>query len=229
MEKPAEVPDYCEQYAFRAVVQDQDGNRLSGITFDILRNGEKAETATSSNGVVSYSLYSVDYQAELTVSLQEGQGYVTNDVHKFTAGAGSQFIPLIDTINGQPYQSGTRLVFTLAEEGQELPDIDVQKLEEKIKEAQAVTADGYTEESFARVRIFLESRKKMCVSAALLSDFVQKVARGYYIAEQSVLPQFPLAEAYDLSAELTPLLSVPVLEREFGLLCGEESVCASGA
>ena len=87
----------------------------------------------------------------------------------------------------------------------------------------------HAEESFARVRIFLESRKKMCVSAALLSDFVQKVARGYYIAEQSVLPQFPLAEAYDLSAELTPLLSVPVLEREFGLLCGEESVCASGA
>ena len=85
------------------------------------------------------------------------------------------------------------------------------------------------EESFARVRIFLESRRKMCVSAALLSDFVQKVARGYYIAEQSVLPQFPLSEAYDLSAELTPLLSVPVLEREFGLLCREEKRCVSGA
>lgn len=86
----------------------------------------------------------------------------------------------------------------------------------------------HAEESFARVRIFLESRRKMCVSAALLSDFVQKVARGYYIAEQSVLPLFPLSEAYDLSAELTPLLSVPVLEREFGLLCREEKRCASG-
>lgn len=83
------------------------------------------------------------------------------------------------------------------------------------------------EESFARVRIFSESRRKMIISATLLSEFVQKVARGYYIAEQSALPHFPLAEAYDLSAELTPLLSVPVLEREFGLLCREESMCAS--
>ena len=159
MEKPAEVPDYCEQYAFRAVVQDQDGNRLSGITFDILRNGEKAETATSSNGVVSYSLYSVDYQAELTVSLQEGQGYVTNDVHKFTAGAGSQFIPLIDTINGQPYQSGTRLVFTLRpmEDG----NVDKTVLNQLIETAEGLAErdDVYTLNSLEALETALEAAK----------------------------------------------------------------------
>ena len=159
VEKPAEVPDYCEQYAFRAVVQDQDGNRLSGITFDILRNGEKAETATSSNGVVSYSLYSVDYQAELTVSLQEGQGYVTNDVHKFTAGAGSQFIPLIDTINGQPYQSGTRLVFTLRpmEDG----NVDKTALNQLIETAEGLVEqdDIYTLNSLEALETALEAAK----------------------------------------------------------------------
>ena len=159
VEKPAEVPDYCEQYAFRAVVQDQDGNRLSGITFDILRNGEKAETATSSNGVVSYSLYSVDYQAELTVSLQEGQGYVTNDVHKFTAGAGSQFIPLIDTINGQPYQSGTRLVFTLRpmEDG----NVDKTVLNQLIETAEGLAErdDVYTLNSLEALETALEAAK----------------------------------------------------------------------
>lgn len=159
VEKPAEVPDYCEQYAFRAVVQDQDGNRLSGITFDILRNGEKAETATSSNGVVSYSLYIVDYQAELTVSLQEGQGYVTNDVHKFTAGAGSQFIPLIDTINGQPYQSGTRLVFTLRpmEDG----NVDKTVLNQLIETAEGLAErdDVYTLNSLEALETALEAAK----------------------------------------------------------------------
>lgn len=210
VEKPAEVPDYCEQYAFRAVVQDQDGNRLSGITFDILRNGEKAETATSSNGVVSYSLYSVDYQAELTVSLQEGQGYVTNDVHKFTAGAGSQFIPLIDTINGQPYQSGTRLVFTLAEEGQELPDIDVQKLEEKIKEAQAVTADGYTEESFARLQEAIEDAQAVLEdpkSQAEVNEQIAKLDEALKGLEESQDPAEPdksVLEAWISSAETYP-------------------------
>ena len=79
------------------------------------------------------------------------------------------------------------------------------------------------EESFARVHIFSESRQKMYVSAALLSEFVRKTARGYYAAERTAPPQFPLAEAYDLSAELSPLLSVPALEREFGLLGAEPS------
>ena len=75
------------------------------------------------------------------------------------------------------------------------------------------------EESFARLRVFEETRRKMYVSAQIFSEYVHK-AGGVYYAEEGALPDLPLEEGYSLSAELTPLLCAPVLEREFGLLCG---------
>ena len=73
------------------------------------------------------------------------------------------------------------------------------------------------EESFARVEIFAQSRRRMAISARLFAEYVQDVARGYFAAEDRATPLFPLELGYDLSAEMTPLLCVPVLEREFGL------------
>lgn len=73
------------------------------------------------------------------------------------------------------------------------------------------------EESFARVEIFAQSRRRMAISARLFAEYVQDVARGYFAAEARATPLFPLELGYDLSAEMTPLLCVPVLEREFGL------------
>lgn len=72
-------------------------------------------------------------------------------------------------------------------------------------------------ESFARIGIFTESRRRMAVSARLLESFVRDVACAYCAKEREKSVRFPLEEGYDVSAECTPLLCAPALEREFGL------------
>lgn len=72
------------------------------------------------------------------------------------------------------------------------------------------------EESFERVHIFEQSRRRMADSARFLCDYVRKIACR--CDAEGVSPA-AAEDAYSLSAELTPLLCAPVLEREFGLLC----------
>lgn len=75
-------------------------------------------------------------------------------------------------------------------------------------------------ESFRRAEMFGECRKKLLTSALLLVAFAEKARGKYYAAggARACLGERELCEAYERSAELTPLLSPPVLEREFGLL-----------
>ena len=80
------------------------------------------------------------------------------------------------------------------------------------------------EESFRRAELFGECRKKLHTSAQILSAYGKKM-RAKYCAAGGVLPAVSQAElnaAYSRSAELTPLLAPPVLEREFGILACEE-------
>lgn len=83
-------------------------------------------------------------------------------------------------------------------------------------------------ESFRRAEVFAESRKKLCTSAQLLAGYAERFC-AKYCAAGGVLPRFAqaeLEEAYCYAPELTPLLSPPVLEREFGMLpCG--AVCSA--
>lgn len=122
VEKPVELPDTCSEGIFRAVVQDENGTPISGITFDIIRDGaETGETLVSEQGIISQYLYPADYGKKIDIRLQSGQGYTTDDMHSFTVNGGSQWIPLIDTIDGKPYMPGMRLVYTLKAEQQEVP------------------------------------------------------------------------------------------------------------
>lgn len=83
-------------------------------------------------------------------------------------------------------------------------------------------------ESFRRAEQFAECRKKLHTSAQILATYCCKL-RAKYCAAGGILPavsKAELCEAYGRSAELTPLLSPPALEREFGLLpCEESSYC----
>ncbi len=81
------------------------------------------------------------------------------------------------------------------------------------------------EESFERVRIFEQSRRRMADSARLLCAYVQKIARSYFAEGENA--RADTDEAYYLSPELTPLLCAPVLEREFGLLCAPAHMSAA--
>ena len=80
------------------------------------------------------------------------------------------------------------------------------------------------DESFERLRIFEQARSRMADSARLLCEYVRKIARSY--DAQGRAPA-NAGEAYSLSAELTPLLCAPVLEREFGLLCAPAQMSAA--
>lgn len=76
------------------------------------------------------------------------------------------------------------------------------------------------EESFARVRTFAECRARLLSSARLLRTSVNAVSAAYFAAggEDVRADEKRLSRAFDFSAELSPLFSVPALCREFGLL-----------
>lgn len=75
------------------------------------------------------------------------------------------------------------------------------------------------EQSFRFSRAFEESRARLRTGAELLQSYAETFARGYYRAGgQTLFDRALLSEVYDVSAELSPLLGPPALEREFGLL-----------
>ncbi len=76
------------------------------------------------------------------------------------------------------------------------------------------------EESFARVRTFAECRERFLSSARILRSFVNKLSLAYFAAggEDVRADEKRLFAAFDRAAELSPLLSVSALCREFGLL-----------
>ncbi len=75
-------------------------------------------------------------------------------------------------------------------------------------------------ESFNRERLFAQVKEKLGISAAVLADFADTIRKKMLLAGQKP-PRFSqeeLKEIYDISAELSPLMSPPSLEREFGFL-----------
>ena len=76
------------------------------------------------------------------------------------------------------------------------------------------------EECFARVQIFSECREHFRTAADVALCRAEKMKERYYRAggKKPVFRTGALEEAYSLSAELSPMLSVAALERDFGLL-----------
>lgn len=75
------------------------------------------------------------------------------------------------------------------------------------------------EESFALSRIFSECRPALSRGAQLLEAYARKLSRLYFAAGGAAHRAARVAAegAYALSAELSPLLSPPALERELGM------------
>lgn len=85
-------------------------------------------------------------------------------------------------------------------------------------------------ESFARAEIFAQTREKLAVRAQMLSAYAARTLIRC-VREGAQAPRFAerdLFFAYDRSAELSPLLSAPALEREFGFLPNPEGDLAFG-
>lgn len=85
-------------------------------------------------------------------------------------------------------------------------------------------------QSFARSETFLQVRQKLAVRARLLSEYAARTLIRC-VREGAQAPRFAerdLFFAYDRSAELSPLLSAPALEREFGFLPNPEGDLAFG-
>ena len=81
------------------------------------------------------------------------------------------------------------------------------------------------EQSFDLGVHFAEVRQRLCTSAKLLVRFADRILQPKRAGEHAdgsgggeAPAAHPLAAWYDLSAECSPLLSAPALEREFGLL-----------
>lgn len=93
----------------------------------------------------------------------------------------------------------------------------------------AAQAAGSPAAAFSRVRVptyaqscrlwqtFCECREKFSLRARLLSDSVARVRAAYFSLGGKLVPCDP-APAHDLSAELSPHLSLAALERELGRL-----------
>ena len=84
--------------------------------------------------------------------------------------------------------------------------------------------------AFARAEVFAQVQKKFALRARLLSEYAARTLLRC-VQEGERVPRFAardLLEAYDTAAELSPLLSAPALEREFGLLPNPEANLAFG-
>ena len=84
------------------------------------------------------------------------------------------------------------------------------------------------EECARRIRVFAEAREKLRVRGQLLRAAAGKAARRY-AAFGGKTEEGEEAALYECAAELSPLLSVPALEREFGLLGDVPRGAASAA
>ena len=119
--------DTCDLTHFRAVVQDKDGNLLPGVKFDV-KNGDPDELVSDENGIITYEATIWDTDTTMTVSLQDGQGWVCKDQAEFSviADPNDPERAILGTVNGEPAKGGEKIIFQLRAEGDvELPYTDV--------------------------------------------------------------------------------------------------------
>ena len=164
LEKRSQEVDYsCTDWQFCAKIIDKDGNPLSGVKFLHAAEGEnEGDTLTSDdNGIIKTFLpYLEDGQEKMMVISLMDDRYSTEDIHKYTATyVASRWSALITAIDGQPYQDGIKLTYTVIEKGEtpEPQPVDKTALKEQIDLAK--TYDGrendYTEASYQALQTAL--------------------------------------------------------------------------
>lgn len=102
---------------FRALVQDEKGNALSGIKFDV-QNGDPNMLISDENGIIEYPVSMWDADTEMTVTLQDGQKWISDQKAVFTVVADPEDPDraIIGTVNGKPLAEAEKVVLTLKEE-----------------------------------------------------------------------------------------------------------------
>lgn len=178
----AKGTDTSDILTFRALVQDDKGNALSGLKFNIefkqieqtVVNAEKEareaayteEVISDENGIISYQVTMWDTNTEATVSLQDGQGWTTDQVAVFSviADPADPDRAIIEKINGAA-PADQKVVFKIQEEGG-VPAPDRTRLDAAMEQAAKIDASLYTEESYLAVTTALEAARKLGDGAA---------------------------------------------------------------
>lgn len=178
----AKGTDTSDILTFRALVQDDKGNALSGLKFNIefkqieqtVVNAEKEareaayteEVISDENGIISYQVTMWDTNTEATVSLQDGQGWTTDQVAVFSviADPADPDRAIIEKINSAA-PADQKVVFKIQEEGG-VPAPDRTRLDAAMEQAAKIDASLYTEESYLAVTTALEAARKLGDGAA---------------------------------------------------------------
>lgn len=175
LKKKTPVIDYCDPGIFRALVKDEQGNPLSGVSFKVQFEGvSKAETVkTDQNGIFEYYIPDKIYNGKKAVVSLADKRYATTEEHSFIADG---IFACMVSLDGQKmviedYGDQTvKLTYTLTPTGVENPDpvdpdnpdnpdpvdpdpgnTDKKALKEQIDFADSIKhkKSEYTEESFS--------------------------------------------------------------------------------
>lgn len=122
--------DTCDLLTFRAVVQDSDGNPLSGICFYV-KNGDPDELISDENGLITYHISAWDTDTTMTLTLQDGQEWIMERETSFSVIVDPEDPDrgILSEIDGEQVTENEKVVITLAGKPEEpviitLPFID---------------------------------------------------------------------------------------------------------
>lgn len=136
--------DACDKTTFRAYAHDEEGNPLEGIKFDAKYADLMDPVLVSDeNGMISYEVTSWDKDSKIVVSLQDGQGYYSNEKFEFEVieDPEESTRAIISEINGEPLKVGEKLIFTVRA-------VNKTALEEKVADAKAIKKGNFTDDSW---------------------------------------------------------------------------------
>ncbi|MBM6971913.1 FIVAR domain-containing protein [Mordavella massiliensis] len=191
----AKGTDTCDLTHFRAVVQDNHGNLLSGIKFNV-ENGDPAELTSDENGVITYEATSWDTDMTMKVALQDGQDWTTDQSMEFSVitDPNDPARGILGTINGQPFQGGEKLVFKLQKIGEVVLDWSV--LETAMDKAGKLNPEIYTEETYKQVTEALKAAQNIYGDQFVSQEQINQAAASLeeailQLQEKPVEPEQP--------------------------------------
>lgn len=121
--KPAEINYSCDPGIFRALIIDESGKPISGVTFVAQCDGidDTEKIVSDANGVITYYING-NFRGKKTSIKLSDTSYTTEDEHWFIAEGPSQWIVSMTIIDGEEYEDGTKLTYVLKASGSENPD-----------------------------------------------------------------------------------------------------------
>ncbi|MGN1166536.1 MAG: leucine-rich repeat domain-containing protein [Lachnospiraceae bacterium] len=121
--KPAEPNYSCDPGIFRALITDETGKAVPGVTFVAQCDGmtDTEKIVSDTNGVITYFING-DFRGKKTVVKLSDSRYTTEDEHWFIAEGPSQWIISMTIIDGEEYKDGTKLSYVLKASASENPD-----------------------------------------------------------------------------------------------------------